>query len=120
MTPEQQLAEKRRLQKLQEENDLKTAMETLGITPMSTGNGIDGMHPTTKEEFTELAEAISKKLANYRASTEYQGFLEELLLKLFASRKYCPWWHLWRGNNLTRMLSYPQCRPITFGKLKPP
>ncbi|EDO63938.1 AGAP006613-PA [Anopheles gambiae str. PEST] len=85
MTPEQQLAEKRRLQKLQEENDLKTAMETLGITPMSTGNGIDGMHPTTKEEFTELAEAISKKLANYRASTEYQGFLEELLLKLFAS-----------------------------------
>uniref|UniRef100_A0A182Q8E3 Eukaryotic translation initiation factor 3 subunit J n=1 Tax=Anopheles farauti TaxID=69004 RepID=A0A182Q8E3_9DIPT len=85
MTPEERLAEKRRLQKLQEENDLKTAMETLGITPMSSGNGIDGMHPTNKEEFGELAEAISKKLANYRAHTEYQGFLEELLLKLFAS-----------------------------------
>ncbi|XP_053675508.1 eukaryotic translation initiation factor 3 subunit J [Anopheles nili] len=85
LTPEERLAQKRRLQKLQEENDLKTAMETLGISPMSTGNGIDGMHPTTKEEFSELAEAISKKLSNYRASNEYQGFLEDLLLKLFAS-----------------------------------
>ncbi|XP_050094994.1 eukaryotic translation initiation factor 3 subunit J [Anopheles aquasalis] len=86
MTPEQRAAEKRRLQKLQEENDLKTAMETLGITPMASGGGtIDGMHPTNKEEFSELAEAISKKLSNYRASTDYQGFLEELLLKLFAS-----------------------------------
>lgn len=85
LTPEERLAEKRRLQKLQEENDLQTAMETLGIGPMSSGNGIDGMHPTTKEEFSELAEAISKKLSNYRANTEYQGFLEELLLKLFAS-----------------------------------
>lgn len=85
MTPEERLAHKRRLQKLQEESDLNTAMETLGITPMSSGNGIDGMHPTTKEEFGELAEAISKKLSNYRAHTEYQGFLEELLLKLFAS-----------------------------------
>uniref|UniRef100_A0A182LTJ2 Eukaryotic translation initiation factor 3 subunit J n=1 Tax=Anopheles culicifacies TaxID=139723 RepID=A0A182LTJ2_9DIPT len=85
LTPEQRLAEKRRLQKLQEENDLKTAMETLGITPMTSGNGIDGMHPTTKEEFSELADAISKKLSNYRAHTEYQGFLEDLLLKIFAS-----------------------------------
>uniref|UniRef100_A0A182SV02 Eukaryotic translation initiation factor 3 subunit J n=1 Tax=Anopheles maculatus TaxID=74869 RepID=A0A182SV02_9DIPT len=85
LTPEERLAEKRRLQKLQEENDLQTAMETLGIGPMSSGNGIDGMHPTTKEEFAELAEAISKKLSNYRENPEYQGFLEELLLKLFAS-----------------------------------
>ncbi|XP_052872450.1 eukaryotic translation initiation factor 3 subunit J [Anopheles cruzii] len=86
LTPEQRAAEKRRLQKLQEENDLKTAMETLGITSMSSGaGGIDGMHPTSKEEFSELAEAISKKFANYRAHSEYQGFLEELLLKVFAS-----------------------------------
>lgn len=84
LTPEQRLAEKRRLQKLQEENDLKTAMETLGITSMASG-GIDGMHPTTKEEFAELADAISKKLSNYRADPEYQGFLEDLLLKVFAS-----------------------------------
>lgn len=84
LTPEQKLAEKRRLQKLEEENDLKTAMETLGITPMSSGNGIDGMHPTTKEEFIELADALSKKIYNYRANPEYQGFLEDLLLKLFA------------------------------------
>uniref|UniRef100_A0AAG5DAF4 Eukaryotic translation initiation factor 3 subunit J n=1 Tax=Anopheles atroparvus TaxID=41427 RepID=A0AAG5DAF4_ANOAO len=85
LTPEQRLAEKRRLQKIQEENDLKTAMETLGITALPNSGGIDGMHPTTKEEFVELADAISKKLSNYRESTEYQGFLEDLLLKLFAS-----------------------------------
>lgn len=83
MTPEQKLAEKLRLQKLQEESDLKNAMETFGVTALV--GGIDGMHPTTKEEFTDLAEAISKKLSNYKNDTEYPNFLEELVMKVFAS-----------------------------------
>lgn len=82
MTPEQKLAEKLRLQKLQEESDLKNAMDTFGVT--SLAGGIDGMHPTTKEEFGELAEAITKKLSNYKADPEYANFLEDLVTKLFA------------------------------------
>ncbi|XP_058838655.1 eukaryotic translation initiation factor 3 subunit J [Topomyia yanbarensis] len=83
MTPEQKLAEKLRLQKLQEESDLKTAMETFGVT--APIGGIDGMHPTNKEEFTELADAITKKLSNYRSDPEYPNFLEDLVTKIFAS-----------------------------------
>lgn len=85
MTPEQKLAEKLRLQKLQEESDLKNAMDTFGVT--SLAGGIDGMHPTTKEEFIELSDAITKKLSNYKNSTEYCAFLEDLVTKLFASCK---------------------------------
>ncbi|XP_058456957.1 eukaryotic translation initiation factor 3 subunit J-like [Malaya genurostris] len=83
LTPEQKLAEKLRLQKLQEESDLKTALETFGVTTLA--GGIDGMHPTTKEEFVELADAITKKLSNYKSDPEYTNFLEDLVTKIFAS-----------------------------------
>ncbi|XP_055613539.1 eukaryotic translation initiation factor 3 subunit J [Uranotaenia lowii] len=83
MTPEQKLAEKFRIQKLQEESDLKNAMETFGVT--SLAGGIDGMHPTSKEEFVEFADAITKKLSNYKNDPEYSNFLEDLVTKLFAT-----------------------------------
>ncbi|XP_055533871.1 eukaryotic translation initiation factor 3 subunit J [Wyeomyia smithii] len=83
MTQEQKLAEKLRLQKLQEESDLKNAMDTFGVTTMV--GGIDGMYPTNKEEFAELAEAINKKLSNFKNDPEYPNFLEELVMKIFAS-----------------------------------
>lgn len=84
MTPEQKLAEKLRLQKLQEESDLKNAMDTFGVTTLV--GGIDGMTPNTKEEFGELADAIVKKLSNYRSDPEYANFLEDLVTKLFAAQ----------------------------------
>lgn len=84
MTPEQKLAEKLRLQKLQEESDLKNAMDTFGVTTLV--GGIDGMHPTTKEEFIELSDAINKKLSNYKNDAEFSNFLEDLVTKLFASQ----------------------------------
>lgn len=83
MTPEQKLAEKLRLQKLQEESDLKNAMDTFGVTTIA--GGIDGMHPTNKEEFIELSDAINKKLSNYKNDPEYCAFLEDLITKMFAS-----------------------------------
>jgi translation initiation factor 3 subunit J len=82
MTPEQRLAEKLRLQKLQEENDLKLALGTLGIVDKST---IDGMDPKTKEEFSELADAISKKVVEYRFDDEFSGFAEKLISNICAS-----------------------------------
>lgn len=84
MTPEQKLAEKLRLQKLQEESDLKNALDTFGVTTLA--GGIDGMTPNTKEEFVELADAIVKKLSNYRSDIEYTNFLEDLVTKLFAGQ----------------------------------
>uniref|UniRef100_A0A1Q3F7I2 Eukaryotic translation initiation factor 3 subunit J n=1 Tax=Culex tarsalis TaxID=7177 RepID=A0A1Q3F7I2_CULTA len=82
MTPEQKLAEKLRLQKLQEESDLKNAMDTFGVTTLV--GGIDGMTPNTKEDFVELSDAIVKKLSNYKSDPEYANFLEDLVTKLFA------------------------------------
>lgn len=88
MTPEQRLAEKARIQKLQEENDLKIALETFGLGD-TTGavGGIDARNPQTAEEFTELAEAISKKVLQFRTREEYSNFTEELVRNICASSK---------------------------------
>ncbi|XP_030034167.2 LOW QUALITY PROTEIN: eukaryotic translation initiation factor 3 subunit J [Manduca sexta] len=78
MTPEQKLAEKLRQQQLQEESDLKLAMETFGITEGMTGK-LDTFHPTTKAEFTEFADLLSKKINLYKAKEEFPGFRGRLV-----------------------------------------
>lgn len=83
LTPEERMAEKLRLQKLQEEADLKTALETLGITEKSSF-GIDAMNPTTKTEFTEFSDAISKKVSQFKIHSEYPVFVEELVRSVCA------------------------------------
>lgn len=88
MTPAERLAEKLRLQKLQEESDLLTALDTLGLTAektATTSSGIDGMSPTNKAEFSELSEAISKKVSTFKSSEEFPGFLEELVQSVCAN-----------------------------------
>lgn len=77
MTPEEKLAEKLRLQKVQEESDLRAAMDTFGV--VSDKTGIDGMQPTNKTELTELSEAISKKVSQFKHLEDFPGFLEELV-----------------------------------------
>lgn len=80
MTPEEQIAEKLRLQKLQEAADLKLAMETLGMTADSSVEGsIDGMVPTNKAEFTQLAQLISNRVSLFREKDEFPNFVEELV-----------------------------------------
>lgn len=81
LTPEQKLAEKLRQQKLQEESDLKLALETFGITEGNTGK-LDNFHPTTKAEFTEFADLLSKKINLYKAKEEFPGFVDELVKSL--------------------------------------
>lgn len=83
MTPEQRAAEKLRLQKLQEEADLKTALDTLGLVS-SSSTGIDAMNPITKEDFMEFSDALSKKITQFKNSDEYPSFLEELVRNLCA------------------------------------
>merc|ERR1712064_227512 len=64
-TPEGKLAEKMRLQKLAEENDLKLAQEMMGLSAGAGAGGvIDNANPSTKEEFEDLSKAITDKLSN--------------------------------------------------------
>ncbi|XP_055689133.1 eukaryotic translation initiation factor 3 subunit J isoform X2 [Lutzomyia longipalpis] len=81
MTPEEQLAEKLRIEKAQKESDLKNAQDLLGVSGerLSSGEGIDAMVPTNKAEFTELADAISRKVSTFKAKDEFPAFIEELV-----------------------------------------
>lgn len=81
MTPEERLAEKLRIQKIQEESDLRAAMDTFGVTE------IDAAQPKTKAELTELADAISKKVSQFKHLADFPGFLEELVRNVCANRK---------------------------------
>lgn len=85
MTPEEKLAEKLQLQKIQEEADLRAAMDTFGVTDKS---GIDGLNPTSKTEFNELADAIGKKVSQYKHLDDFGGFLEELIRNVCSPCKF--------------------------------
>lgn len=80
MTPEEKL----RLQKLQEEADLNIGLESLGL---NTATGIDAINPTNKADFADLADAISKKVSQYKNNDAYPGFLEDLVRSLCANCK---------------------------------
>lgn len=86
MTPEERAAEKLRLQRLQEEVDLKLALETLGVSDSAGGiGGIDGANPKTAEEFTALADAICKKVLQFKLDEEFSNFSEELIRNICAA-----------------------------------
>uniref|UniRef100_A0A8C3NN30 Eukaryotic translation initiation factor 3 subunit J n=1 Tax=Cyanoderma ruficeps TaxID=181631 RepID=A0A8C3NN30_9PASS len=76
LTPEEQLADKLRLKKLQEESDLELAKETFGVNSTC---GIDAMNPSSKDDFTEFGKLLKEKITQYEKSLHYAGFLEALL-----------------------------------------
>ncbi|XP_072942352.1 eukaryotic translation initiation factor 3 subunit J [Epargyreus clarus] len=84
LTPEQKLAEKLRRQKLQEESDLRLAMETFGITEGTVGK-LDCFHPTTKEEFTEFSDLLCKKINCYKAKEEFPAFVDDLVRNIIVN-----------------------------------
>lgn len=86
MTPEEKLAEKLRIQKVQEESDLRAAMDTFGIA--ADKSGIDGIQPTTRAELSELSEAISRKVNLYTKIDDFPGFLEELVRCVCVNCEY--------------------------------
>ncbi|KAM3959265.1 LOW QUALITY PROTEIN: eukaryotic translation initiation factor 3 subunit j [Aphomia sociella] len=83
LTPEQKIAEKLRQQKLQEESDLRLAMETFGVTDGGSGK-IDSFNPTSKAEFTEFADMLTKKITFYKNKEEFPGFAEELFRNIIV------------------------------------
>lgn len=85
MTPEEKLAEKLRLQKIQEEADLIAAMDTFGVSEKASG--FDALNPSNKAELAELSEAISKKVNQFKHLEDFPGFLEELVRSVCANCK---------------------------------
>jgi translation initiation factor 3 subunit J len=83
MTPEERAAEKLRLKKIQEEADLKIGLDSLGLTS-NNNSSLDSFNPTTKEEFAEYAEAVSKTVSQFKSKAEYASFVDELVRSLCA------------------------------------
>lgn len=79
MSAEDKLAEKIRLQKVQEAADLKNAEELFGVGDSASKGAIDKMLPETKEEFDQLAEALKTKITFFESSKEYGDFVEKLI-----------------------------------------
>uniref|UniRef100_A0A6I8NZQ2 Eukaryotic translation initiation factor 3 subunit J n=1 Tax=Ornithorhynchus anatinus TaxID=9258 RepID=A0A6I8NZQ2_ORNAN len=84
LTPEEQLADKLRLKKLQEESDLELAKETFGVTT-TTVSGIDAMNPISRDDFTEFGRLLKDKITQYEKSFYYPGFLEALVRDICIS-----------------------------------
>ncbi|XP_071446918.1 eukaryotic translation initiation factor 3 subunit J [Hetaerina americana] len=79
LTPEEKLAEKLHRQKLQEEADLRVAMETFGLSgEASTGTGLEST-PSTEEEFNEYQALLIAKLDSLAKSAYFPDFAEEIV-----------------------------------------
>lgn len=80
MTPEERLAEQQRLEKIQEE------AQDASVSGMDGEKiRIDHMQATSKAELSELVEAITKKVNQFRHLDDYPVFLEELMCSISAS-----------------------------------
>lgn len=113
LSPEEQLAEKLRVKKLQEESDLELTKDAfgedrqvekrlkrvgrqrvIGVWAFSgvggTSNsvtGIDAMCPSSKEEFNEFERLLKEKFCQFEKSVHYSSFLESLFRELCISCK---------------------------------
>jgi len=80
-TPEAKLAEKLRLQKLEEENGRRQAQELFGVSEVPAG-AIDGMQPDSKEDFEKFSQLVLDKFATLEPSEHYQDFAENFVKNL--------------------------------------
>ncbi|KAG7324004.1 hypothetical protein KOW79_012020 [Hemibagrus wyckioides] len=83
-TPEEELAEKLRVKKLQEDSDLELAKDAFGIVSNNV-TGIDAMSPSSKDDFTEFERLLKEKISLYEKSIHYSSFLESLFRDLCLS-----------------------------------
>nr|XP_005999753.1 PREDICTED: eukaryotic translation initiation factor 3 subunit J [Latimeria chalumnae] len=82
LTAAEQLTEKLRLKKLEEESDLELAKETFGANNVT---GLDAINPSSREEFIEFGKLIKEKISQYEKSIHYVTFLETLVRDLCIS-----------------------------------
>ncbi|XP_072038751.1 eukaryotic translation initiation factor 3 subunit J-like isoform X1 [Amphiura filiformis] len=77
LSPEAEIEERIRRQKLQEESDLQLAKEAFGVTDGGRVS-IDSMYPKTEEEFKEFGILLKEKILLFEQSDYYVDFLDEL------------------------------------------
>ncbi|XP_059214121.1 eukaryotic translation initiation factor 3 subunit J-B isoform X1 [Centropristis striata] len=86
LSPEDQAAEKLRVQKLQEDADLELAKDAFGVSSTSNSvTGIDAMCPSSKEDFTEFEKLLKEKICQFEKSVHYSNFLDSLFRELCIS-----------------------------------
>ncbi|XP_050971077.1 eukaryotic translation initiation factor 3 subunit J-B [Labeo rohita] len=96
LSPEEELAEKLRLKKLQEEADMELAREAFGVDPaaanasttvITTNNasGIEAMCPSSKDDFVAFEKVLKDKITQFEKSVHYSSFLESLFRELCIS-----------------------------------
>jgi len=81
LSAEEMAAEKARQRQLQEESDLLLAVETFGVSDGLRGQ-IDGMEPSSKEDFDKFEELLRAKITKYEKSPHYVPFLESLFRQI--------------------------------------
>ena len=81
LSPEEMAAERARHRQLQEESDLLLAVETFGVGDGLRGQ-IDGMVPSSKEDFDKFEELLRTKITKYERSPHYVPFLENLFRQI--------------------------------------
>lgn len=81
LTAEEQIAEKLRIKKIQEDADLELAKEAFG----ESVSGIDAMNPSTRDEFIEFGRVLKEKILQYEKSVHYTSFLETLVRDICIS-----------------------------------
>ncbi|XP_031831508.1 eukaryotic translation initiation factor 3 subunit J [Nomia melanderi] len=82
LTPEEKRAEQLRRQRLQEEADLRLAMETFGVGGVGgdeSGLSLDTAVPDTEEEFEQYGRVLAQKINHFAKHTEFPPFAEELM-----------------------------------------
>ena len=67
------------VEQIQKESDLEVTKSLFGV---SNSGGIDGINPTTSQQFDELRYALKEKLLPLEVSPYYIGFLDDLLRML--------------------------------------
>jgi len=83
LTEEQKLAEKLRLQKLEEKANIEHLRDMCGIKE----NKIDGLVPVTKEDFEQFGKAISEKIQMFSTSEHYSDLIENITKEICVDRK---------------------------------
>lgn len=81
-TPEAKLAEKIRLQKMEENSNLMLAKDMMGLKLGS----IDNMVPVDKADFVEFEKALTDKITMFSTSTYYADFVSTLIKNLMLDQ----------------------------------
>lgn len=58
-----------------------------GVSEVSTGKK-DGFNPTTKDEFNEFADLLTKKINLYKSKEEFPAFVDDLVRNIVVQSKY--------------------------------